>query len=71
MTPQRPSILMHDVLRPLLVEPGSDSSEPLIELSIASAQLESLGAKLDRITRRLSRGRSQAPSENSATGPTA
>jgi hypothetical protein len=70
MTRRPQSTSMPDALRLLSVEPGSDSSEPVLELSIASAQLESHGAKLDRIVRRLSPGRSQAPSANSATGLT-
>ena len=70
-TPRRQPISMPDVLRPLLAEPGTDSNEPLLELSIASAQLEAHGAALDRITRRLSPGRWQEPCESSATGPTA
>ena len=70
MTPQRRSISMLDVLKPLSVEPGSDSNEPVLELSIASAQLESHGAKLDRITRRLSLGRLLGLSESSAIGLT-
>jgi len=64
------SILLRDVLKPLLGEPSSGSNEPVLELSIASAQLESHGAKLDRITRQLSHGTSPAPSESSATGLT-
>jgi hypothetical protein len=69
-TRRRQLILMPDALRLLSVELGSDSSEPVLELSIASAQLESHGAKLDRIIRRLSLGKSQPLSENSGTGPT-
>ena len=70
MTRRPQSISMPDALRRLSVEPGSDSNEPVLELSIASAQLESHGAKLDRITRQLSHGTSPAPSESLATGLT-
>jgi hypothetical protein len=65
-----PSTSMLDVLRPLLEEPGSDSSELSAALSIASARFEWSGGRLDRIGAQLSRSEPLRPSESSPTLPT-
>lgn len=69
-TPQRPLTSMPDVLRRPEVGLGSDSSELLIELSIASARIESASVKLARAIKRPWPGTSQGPSGSSATLPT-
>lgn len=54
MTRLPPSTSMHDALRLLSEEPGSDCSGLSAALSIASARFESSGGKLDRIGKQLS-----------------
>ena len=67
MIPQRPSTSMHDVLSPLLEEPGSDSSGLLVGLSIACANFELHGGRLDRIGKQLSPSRQPRRFESSET----